>query len=111
MDFTINTFSVLIPFNSFPLLNVEVRDYCFSADFNQVIFLGFDRSANNRVFDNAPHHNNATLVNGALIRKTDGSCGNCVELLGGNVQFNGVTFQGNDASTILNILTFLGIII
>jgi len=69
---------------------------CFiSADYNQVINLAFDRYNGDRVYDDAPHHNNATLMNGALIRKTDGSCGNCVELLGGNVQLNGVTFQGN----------------
>lgn len=65
-------------------------------DYNQVVNLAFDRYYGKRVFDDAPHHNNATLINGALIRKTEGSCGNCVELLGGNVELNGITFQGNN---------------
>ncbi|XP_048578921.1 uncharacterized protein LOC5512916 [Nematostella vectensis] len=65
-----------------------------TVDVNQVVYIGFDRYNGEHLFDNSPHHNNATLQNGTLISKIRGSCGRCLQLLGGNVKFKGKSFEG-----------------
>ena len=59
------------------------------------LYIGFDRYNAEHLYDDSRNDNKATLANGASISKLDGSCGVCVQLLGGEVIFDGKEFQGN----------------
>ena len=59
-----------------------------------MLYLGFDRYNSENLHDDSPYKNRATLANGASISKIDGSCGVCVQLLGGEVIIDGKNFEG-----------------
>ena len=69
---------------------------CFTEDFNQVIYLGFDLHNGDRLYDDSLHNNNATLMSGyALLDKVPGSCGMCAKICcGGNIAIDGLNFVG-----------------
>lgn len=58
------------------------------------MYLGFDRYNAEKIYDDSPMRNHATLANGASISKLDGSCGTCLQLLGGEVILEGKRFKG-----------------
>ncbi|XP_057312398.1 uncharacterized protein LOC130653922 [Hydractinia symbiolongicarpus] len=77
------------------------------------LYLGFDRYNAEHLYDDSGHDNKATLANGASISKLDGSCGVCVQLLGGEVildgkNFKGVPYQGITISMMLNLVNIIG---
>ena len=66
-----------------------------AVDNDQVVYLGFDRYNHDVVYDNSKHNNVAQLANGATTtNKESGACGNCAEIIGGNIILNGKTFVG-----------------
>ena len=66
----------------------------FSEDYNQVLYLGFDRYNGERLYDDSQHNNNATFKS-ARLDKVPGSCGMCLEVCcGGGVSIDGAKFVG-----------------
>ncbi|XP_012555797.1 uncharacterized protein LOC100204986 isoform X1 [Hydra vulgaris] len=63
-------------------------------DIDCSLYLGFDRYNAEHLYDDSLRENKATLANGALISKLDGSCGVCLQLLDGEVILDGENFKG-----------------
>ena len=70
------------------------RFFFILEDFNQVFYLGFDRSNGVRLYDDSLHNNNSTLKS-AVLDKIPGSCGKCARVCcGGSIVIDGAKFVG-----------------
>lgn len=93
--------------------NVKGTCYRLREDPSCSLYIGFDRYNSEQLYDDSGHDNKATLANGASLSKLPGSCGVCLQLLGGEVVFDGKKFQGIPYSGItigmmLNLINVLG---
>lgn len=61
------------------------------------LYIGFDRYNSEQLYDDSGHDNKATLANGASLSKLPGSCGVCLQLLGGEIILDGKRFEGKSS--------------